>query len=154
MITPRPHHHHLTPCCFLCILVCAIQHCHCFSCAQHSAPTAAAAGRLLCACGTSALYAQYYSSSSRQATTRMWNIRAVRSVLGFVVVVIGIGICTYLPQCVIGIFCSGPIIPGSIFSLTRVQRKQIARTSVVYSSVRTEHTYSSSDCCVSYAADR
>ena len=58
LTTPRPHHHHLSPCCFFCILLCVIQHCHCSSCAQHNEPTAAA-GRVICACGRSALYAQY-----------------------------------------------------------------------------------------------
>ena len=40
---------------------CVIQHCHCSSCAQHSAPTAAA-GRVLCACRRCALYSQYWCS--------------------------------------------------------------------------------------------
>ena len=56
--TPRPHHRHLSPCCFFCLLLCVIQHYHCSSCAQHRAPTAAV-GRVLCACGRSALCAQY-----------------------------------------------------------------------------------------------
>ena len=58
--TLPPHHHHLSPCCFFCVLLCVIQLRHCFSCAQHSAPTAAA-GSVLCACGRSALFSQYYS---------------------------------------------------------------------------------------------
>ena len=73
------------------ILLWVIQHCHCSRCAQHSAPTAAA-GWVLCACGRSALYAQYYCSV-RCCCQRHWPMHA------------------YLPQCVTGIFCSVPIIP-------------------------------------------
>ena len=62
------------------ILLCVIQHCHCSSGAQHSVPTAAA-GRVLCACGKSALYAQYYCSV-RCCCRRHWPMHA------------------YLPQCV------------------------------------------------------
>ena len=57
---PRPHYHHLFPCCFFCILLCVIKHCHCSSCGQRCAPTAA--GRVLCARGRSTQYGQYWCS--------------------------------------------------------------------------------------------
>ena len=59
LTTPPPHHEF--PHCGFCVLLCATQHYHCSSCAQHSTPTAAA-GSVLCACGESALYSQCYSS--------------------------------------------------------------------------------------------
>ena len=65
--------------------------------------------------------AQCANRSSRQSTMRMRKIRAAHSVLVFVVVVIGIGLSTYLPQCVTGIFCSVPITPGLICSSTAAQ---------------------------------
>ena len=58
LTTPPPYHHYLSPCCFFCIMLCVVQHCHCSSCAQHCAPTAPT-GSVICACGRSALYAQY-----------------------------------------------------------------------------------------------
>ena len=58
LTTSPPHHHHLSPCCFFCVLLCVIQHCQRSSCAPHSAPTAAAAGSVLRACGRSALHSQ------------------------------------------------------------------------------------------------
>ena len=59
-------------------------------------------------------------------------------------VVFGIGLCTYLLQCVTGIFCSVRSSPDRVRSSNPVQ--QIVRTSIVYSSIRTKHTYSS--CCL------
>ena len=63
---------------------------------------------------------QCANRSNWQRTMRMWKIRAVRSVPVFVVAVI-MGLCTYLPQCVAGIFFSVPIIPVSICTSSRVQ---------------------------------
>ena len=65
------------------ILLCVIQHCHCSSGAQLSVPTATA-GRVLRACGRSALYAHYYCCSVPCCCCcqRHWPMHA------------------YLPQCV------------------------------------------------------
>ena len=71
----------------------------------------------------------------------------------FVVVIIGIGQCTYRSQSATGILCSVPIIPGSIGSSSRVQ--QFVRTSIVYGSIRTGHNLQLvTDCCVPYIAER
>ena len=50
----------LSLCCFFHVLLCVIQPCHCSSRARHSALTAAT-GSVLCTCGRSPLYSQYYS---------------------------------------------------------------------------------------------
>ena len=57
-VTTPPPHHHLSPGCLFCVSLCVIQHCHCSSCSQHSAPTAAA-DSVLHACGRSALYSRW-----------------------------------------------------------------------------------------------
>ena len=57
-VTTPPPHHHLSPGCLFCVSLCVIQHCHCSSCSQHSAPTTAA-DSVLHACGRSVLYSRW-----------------------------------------------------------------------------------------------
>ena len=85
-------HLHLPSWCFFCVVLCVIRQCHRSSCARHSAPTTEA-GSILCACGRCA---------------RHFSTTAVKFV-----VVIGIGLCTYLLMCVTSSSSSVPIIPGS-----------------------------------------
>ena len=106
------------------ILLCVIQHCHCSSGAQHSVPTAASAGRVLCACGRSALYAQYHT-------------------VVFIVVVsaIGLRMHAYLPQCARH-FSLGTDHPRYVRRLELLyNKKRIVRyKDRVCSSVRTKQT--------------
>ena len=95
------------------------------SCAQHSAPTAAAAGRVLCACGRSALYAQYYCSV-RCCCQRHWLMHA------------------HLPQYVTDTFYSVQIIPDMFVDSSTIKANCSYKHRVhTYSSVRTKHTDSS-----------
>ena len=106
------------------MLLCVIQHCHCSSCAQHSAPTAAA-GRVLCASG---------------------NPRCTLSTtVVFVVVVSCIGLCTRTFRNLCGSFSSVPIIRDMFVdsSTTRTNR-----------SYKTYWQYVVTECSVPYTADR
>ena len=122
MTTPRSHHNHFSPCCFFCILLSVIQHCHCSSCAQRSAPTAAA-GRVLCACGRSAQCAQY--SFSLLLSSALAYARNFRNVC---------------PAFLLG--TDHRRIDMLIDSSTTKTNRSYS-TSIVYSSVRAKHTFSS-----------
>ena len=133
LTTPREHHHHLSPCCFFCILLCVIQRCHCYSCAQHSAPTSAA---------------------GREGNMRVWKIRAVRSVLVFVVVISGILSYARLPSAMCGRhFLLGTDHPRCVRRLEYNKNDSFVQASSTAAFVRNILAIVS-DCCVSCTADR
>ena len=107
-----------------------IQHCHCSSCAQHNAPTAAARGGP-CACGRSALCSQYYNSSV--CCHRHWPMHKPAAM------------------------CDGPFLLRTdhprVVHVRRVQyNKSFVQAPCIVAFVQNILTVT--DCCASYHADR